>query len=180
MLRTMKRGIIVFLSVMLTVISLFTVCLFSTNADGASVVYAKSITSVAKSAQPKNINKQEVQQAGCIVCSKETDLPYFCKQHMIIAIALLAVIILNLIPVKISFIKMIVNSVAVLEIIIVFSSLYTDKMFTQAKVCLAVLGLYLVFWIISVIKAVNFTEEKQQARHQQEVNRTRKRQQKKQ
>ncbi|MGN0518511.1 MAG: hypothetical protein ACI4II_07285 [Acutalibacteraceae bacterium] len=176
----MKREIKVFLSVMLTVISLLTVFVFSENANGASVVYAHSVTSAARSAQPKSINKQEVRQDDCIVCSKETSLPYLCKQHMIIAIALVLVIILNFIPVKINFIKMMVNSVAVLGIIIIFSSLYTDKMFIQAKVCLAVLGLFLIFWIISVIRAVNFTEEKQQTRHQQEVNRTRKRQQKKQ
>lgn len=180
MLKAMKRGIIVFLSVMISVISLLTVCVLSADINGASVVYASSVTSATESAQPKTINEQEVQQADCIVCSKETSLPYLCKQHMIIGIALGLVIIINFIPIKINFIKMIVNSVAVLGIIIMFSSLYTDKMFTQAKVCLAVLGLYLIFWIISVIRAVNFTEEKQQARHQQEVNRTRKRQQKKQ
>lgn len=176
----MERGTRLFLSVMLLVISLLTVCVFSADKNGASVVYASSVTSVAESAQSKSISEQEVQQADCIVCSKETSLPYLCKQHMIIAVILGLVIIFNFVPIKINFIKMIVNSAAVLGIIIIFSSLYTDKMFIQAKVCLAVLALYLIFWIISVIKAVNFTEEKQQARHQQEVNRTRKRQQKKQ
>lgn len=94
----------------------------------------------------------------CSVCHKASAIPYFCVEHTVIAIVLAVALVLNFIRFKNNIIKMLANSAAVLLLIIVFSWQYTNELFTQSKICLVILALYLVLWIISVIKTVGRPE----------------------
>lgn len=105
-------------------------------------------------AQPVATSKGDI----CSVCHKASVIPYFCVEHIVIAIVLAVALVLNFIRFKNNIIKMLANSAAVLLLIIVFSWQYTNELFTQSKICLIILALYLVLWIISVIKTVGHPE----------------------
>lgn len=146
----MKKRVISLIAVIFALTSL-------TVLNGSINVCALSnglITPAAVSASASAAGKSDI----CVVCGEASALPYFCVEHIVIAAVLAVVLVLNFIKFKDTIIKMLANSAAVLLLIIVFSSQYTSEMFTQAKICLGVLALYLVLWVISVIKTVGHTE----------------------
>ena len=96
----------------------------------------------------------------CAVCEQESVFVHLCTKHLIVAAILLAVLVLNFIRIKNPAIKMIINSLALLMVILVFISLYSTKMFTEAKVCLGVMLVYVVLWVVSIIKTMSSIEDK--------------------
>lgn len=104
--------------------------------------------------------QEEATASHCAVCEQDIVFANLCTKHLVMAGLLLAVLVINFIKIKNPVIKMMINSLALLTVIIVFVSLYSTKMFTEAKVCLGIMLVYVVLWIVSIVKTMSAIEDK--------------------